>query len=275
MTPSDQRTEPVFEIDLRDLSADDDGDTTVVIPEVEAAPRRPEPASLASHLEHPEVAVRLAALSDLADHPGSVPAAAVAARLHDPEPAVRRAAVKVLVAGGDERMLVLLLDAIDDPLDDIRKAVGDALRRHHSPDLVALLRGELSDPTRARAADLALAVLGEERVEGESTEQRDASDHSVGGNLSSLLAQLGHPRPERRRIACERLGFIRSASAVEPLVKRLGDPERGVRIKAADALALIGDEAALEGLERARASDPDPGVAMAVERSIAALSAGR
>lgn len=275
MTPSDQRTEPVFEVDLRDLAAEDDGDTTVMIPEVEEAPERPEPASFASHLEHPEVAVRLAALSDLADRPGSVPAVTVAASLHDPEPAVRRAAVRVLAAGGDERMLVLLIGAIDDPLDEIREAVGDALRRHRSPGLVALLREELSVPARARAADSALAVLGEGRVEGETTEPRGASDHSVGGELSSLLAQLGHPRPEHRRIACERLGFIRAVSAVEPLVERLADPERGVRIKAADALALIGDERALEGLERARASDPDPGVAMAVERSIAALSAGR
>ena len=277
MTLSDRRTEPVYEIDLRDLATEDPGGTTVVLPDLQDEPERPGPGARdPADLVHPETAVRLAALSGLARHAEAIPVEDVTERLRDPEPAVRRAAVEVIEASGDERMLLLLLDAIDDPLDEIRDAVHNALRRHRSPGLVALLRQELSVPIRARVADAALAVLGRSHGEGRgTTEPRGVSDHPGSEGLSELIDQLADRRPEHRRIACERLGFMRARSALEALVERLADPERGVRIKAADALGLIGDERALEGLERARASDPDPGVAMALERAIAALSARR
>ncbi|HEX6208881.1 MAG TPA: HEAT repeat domain-containing protein [Actinomycetota bacterium] len=92
------------------------------------------------------------------------------------------------------------------------------------------------------------------------------------GDVPALLEMPAHPRPARRRIACERLGYQRARAAVDPLLERLQDPERGVRIKAADALALIGDERAIEPLERARAADPDLGVAQAMERAARTLA---
>ena len=277
MTTSDQRTEPVFEIDLHDLASEDEGGAVVVVPDLEQAAGRPERSSLPD-LEHPDPAARLAALAELARRPGPVPIVAVAGRLRDPEPAVRRAAVEALEATGDERRLLLLLDVMEDPVEDLRRSAVDALRRRRSPDLLALLRKELSVVSRADVAARALALLSEGRPAGAergTTERRDPPHHASSEDLASLLEQLGHPLPERRRIACERLGFMRARSAVAPLAERLADPERGTRIKAADALAQIGDDGALESLERSHASEPDPGVALAIERAIAALSTRR
>ncbi|HUG87187.1 MAG TPA: HEAT repeat domain-containing protein [Actinomycetota bacterium] len=277
MTASDQRTEPVYEIDLRDLASEDDGPTRVTVPDVDEEPERHKPAALAD-LEHPAAAVRLEALSGLTQHPQAIPIVAVTARLRDPEPAVRRAAVEALEATGDERGLLLLLDVMEDPVEDLRRSAVDALRRRRSPDLLALLRKELGVVSRADVAARALALLSEGRLVGAergTTERRDPPHHASSKDLASLLEQLGHPLPERRRIACERLGFMRARSAVAPLAERLADPERGTRIKAADALAQIGDDGALESLERSHASEPDPGVALAIERAIAALSTRR
>lgn len=268
---SDQRAEPVYEIDLRELT--DEVQDPVVLPDLgEARPSEPRPGR-AGDLEHPDPSVRLAALRALTGRPESVPVAAVTARLQDPDPAVRRAAVEVIEGAGDARALVLLLEAIEDPVAELREAAGDALRRRRSPELLALIRKELRVPTRAEAADKALAMLSEGR-DGERHVARAPVDPPPE-DLPSLLELLADPRPERRRIACERLGSLRARSAVEALLERLADPERGVRIKAADALALIGDERALEGLERARAADPDPGVTMAMRRAALALASER
>lgn len=264
MTTHDQRTEPVYEIDLRDLS--DDEAASVRIPD----PR----AGALLDMAHPDPSVRLAAVSRLTERPRSVPLAAVTARLRDPEPSVRRAAMEVLAATGDERALVLLLEAIQDPVEDLRRVAGNLLRRHRSPGLLALIRRELRIPTRAEAADTALAMLTEGRTDGGTRSGPDPFDPPPE-EVPSLMELLGDPRPERRRIACERLGFKRARSAVGPLVERLEDPERGVRIKAADALAVIGDERALDALERAGTTDPDPGVALAMRRAAQALTAAR
>lgn len=264
MTASDQRTEPVYEIHLRELGPDES--RMVVLPEAE--PR----AGAHPELEHPDPTVRLGALSRMVRRPTSIKVAAVGARLQDPDASVRRAAIDALATTGDERALVLLLDAIQDPVEQVRRAAGDALRRHRSPELLVLIRAELRLPTRAEAADRALALL-DEAGQGESHPPA-MRDGFPPNDVTALIELLGDPRPDRRRIACERLGFRRARDAVEPLLERLSDPERGVRIKAADALALIGDERALRPLERARAADSDPGVAQAMRRAARTL-AGR
>lgn len=261
MSGSDQRTEPVFEIDLRDLAEEETPP---------AAQSRAE--TVADELEDPNASVRFAVLERMAEHPESIPVVAVTARLKDPRTDVRLAAVRALEATGDEEALVLLLDAIQDPNDEVRHAVGDALRRHRSDDLLILIRRELRVPTRAEAADAALAMLGEARDGGPG----------MGGHVDPppadvpvLLAMLTDPRPDRRRVACERLGYQRVREAVEPLLERLADPERGVRIKAADALAMIGDGGAGAELRQHAASDPDAGVALAMDRAARALAGAR
>lgn len=273
MTTSDQRTEPVFEIDLHDLAAEDEGGALVVVPDLEPAAGRPERSALPD-LEHPDPAARLAALAELARRPGPVPVVAVAGRLRDPEPDVRRAAVEILGEKGDERALLLLLDAIEDPVEELRRAAGDALRRRSSPGLIALLRKEQRVPGRAQVAARALADLEEARPEGEPS-AAEPPVRPASEDVPALLDRLSDRSPQRRRIACERLGVLRAGSAVEPLLARLADPERGVRIKAADALALIGDQRSLEGLKGVHASEPDEGVAQALGRAIAALSERR
>lgn len=272
MTDGDRRSEPVYEIDLRDLSAEDAvGTVGLIIRDDEPEPHQVDPPAL----EHPHPAVRLAALSQLRDHPGSAPAVAVSARLRDPEPGVRRLAVELLEGAGDERALLLLLDAIEDPVEELRSAAREALRRRKSPKLLDLIRRELTVPTRAHVAARALAELTEARPEeGERPpEDRPTTLGPLSGSwdLRALLEALTDPLPERRRIACDRLGSLGARSAVRPLIERLGDPERGVRMKAADALGRIGDERALERLERASASDPDAGVRLALARAAATL----
>ncbi|WP_214020156.1 HEAT repeat domain-containing protein [Methanoculleus sp.] len=53
---------------------------------------------------------------------------------------------------------------------------------------------------------------------------------------------------------------MRRKRDVDGLVEALLDPAESVRLTAAEALGTVGDERALEALERLKFSDPDAGV---------------
>lgn len=230
-------------------------------------------------LQSPSPDVRLAALQRLQQDPSDAPVVGVTARLQDPEPEVRAGAVKVLEALADDRILLLLLDSLEDPAEDVRDTVRDTFRSHRGGALVDLLKGELAVPAHTQAAAGVLADMGEveallEAARSGSPETKrivnDVLDRT--GTVRDLIAALSDRRPDERRIACEQLGSLASPEAVEPLIERLSDPDRGVRIKAADALGRIGDRRALHALKRAYIWDPDSSVVVSLGEAIRRIS---
>lgn len=230
-------------------------------------------------LHSPSVDVRRTALERLAENPASAPVVAVAARLQDPSPEVRLAAVRVLEATHDEAVLLLLLDAMRDPSEEVRRLARDAITARGSAETTQLLHRELAVPARRWAAAKVLADLGDvdELVRAVADEDpevrglvREAMDEA--GATEQLIEELGEDRPDRRRIAAERLGQMRVRQSVDALLERLQDPDRGVRIKAAEALGRIGEQRATHGLKKAFIWDPDSGVVVAIGNSIRKLA---
>ncbi|WP_292520183.1 HEAT repeat domain-containing protein [Methanoculleus sp.] len=71
---------------------------------------------------------------------------------------------------------------------------------------------------------------------------------------------------------------MRRRRDIDGLVEALSDPEEIVRLTAAEALGLVGDERALEPLERLKFSDSDAGVrraASAAHTQVVGRLAGR
>lgn len=232
-------------------------------------------------LQHPTSRARLEALEGLRRHPRTAPVVAVTARLQDPEPQVREAAVAVLEATGDERMLVLLLDALGDPSEQVRLAVRRAILDRAGPSLIDLLRRELHAPARCAAAAILLAEMGQGDAVVEAMHRVDPAARRLiadalrdAGTTARLIEELTDGRPDRRRLAAERLGVIGARNALEALIQRLEDPDRDVRIAAAEALGRIGDAEAVHPLKRSLVWDPDAGVAVAVGQALRKI-AGR
>lgn len=292
--PEHAREEGVHELDLTEVGTAEDrlaAEESARLREEEPAPAVPpepehrpeEPAGSesapAADLQSPSPDVRMAALQRLLQNASEAPVVGVTARLQDPEPEVRVAAVKVLEAAGDERLLLLLLDSVGDPAEDVREAVRDAFRSRRGSTLTDLLTGELAVPAHVRPAADLLADMGEvepllEAAKTGSPEIRRIVSEVLDrtGTVRSLIEALLDRRPDERRIACEQLGGLRSVEAVEPLIARLSDPDRGVRIKAAEALGRIGERGALHALKRAYIWDPDSSVVVAIGEALRKIS---
>jgi HEAT repeat protein len=76
--------------------------------------------------------------------------------------------------------------------------------------------------------------------------------------LDSLLALLRHNDPGTRLVAVRKLGRLKDAGAVEPLITALGDPDAWVREESARTLGVFGDERALKPLITALADASVP-----------------
>jgi HEAT repeat protein len=72
-------------------------------------------------------------------------------------------------------------------------------------------------------------------------------------------------------LGLEALGGV---GAVPALVRRLLDPDAGIRALAARALGALGDGRAVEPLKQAFVSDPDMHVVSAIEPALRQLMAG-
>ena len=69
--------------------------------------------------------------------------------------------------------------------------------------------------------------------------------------IESLLSDLKHVSPDKRKMACLTLGKAKSARAVDLLISALNDTDMMVRECAAEALGEIGDPKAVEPLANA------------------------
>jgi HEAT repeat protein len=163
--------------------------------------------------------------------------------------------------------------------------LGDASARARVKALVERAPSAGGEGLRVRAA-LALATVGDATgvpVLG------DALDHCEDVLLCRLIivtlgklrdaravpALLKHlPEVQNRREMVDALGEIGDPSARDALIARLrGDEYVPVRVRAAAALARIGDLAALPALEQAERHDTEPTVVAAARAAAAALQA--
>jgi HEAT repeat protein len=88
-----------------------------------------------------------------------------------------------------------------------------------------------------------------------STRERITAAFEGQGAVREAIRGLGSARWWKRADAAEKLGLMRSETAVEPLVQLMNDPEPEVRIRAARALGLIRGKTSIRPLVGALA-DP-------------------
>ena len=88
-----------------------------------------------------------------------------------------------------------------------------------------------------------------------AAELAKALEDSGPAALGAVLELLDDPSPRIRAGAIAYLGIRRSRRCVPRLIRRLRDPDTGVRRTTADALGRIGDGRALPFLWRAMTSD--------------------
>src|SRR6266852_8981842 len=179
---------------------------------------------------------------------GAVSAARAAAR--DPDPRTRLIGVEVLgqLAGEDH----LLVAALDDADDDVRRAAANGLARQHAP----MPRMFLDDVDPAVRATCAAALL---EIEPRAWPTLDSMLHSGDAELRLVAVRgLGHSRVRaaaeaimdlatdtdpRVRAAAVRALPAAGAAALPLLAAAIRDQDRAVRLAAADALVKVGTPA--------------------------------
>ena len=182
-------------------------------------------------------------------------------RLGDPTREVRIAALEALAALGDARAVPAIVRLLHDSADDVRAAAVSALGRLQATSAVAplvevLQRGQ-PDALRARAA-FALGQIAQAAAQPEAIDALVAAlDHDelqlaakeslvrVGARaVPSLVAHLGHARPERAALYVDLLREIGSPDATPVLLDELGRgrlPEEPL-VDALGAMLRAGDK---------------------------------
>ena len=197
------------------------------------------------------------------------------------EVAVRAAAVQALGTLGSADAVDPLVDAVHDPSDRVRLAAVRALAPLGAPrSLPHLLaaRHDRSDRVAAAATDalIALAPSLLERVlldlfDGASPVDRGNAARGLArlgseAACSRLIAALREPDRDVRLTAAQALVHAGNpAAVVEPLIQALDDPDLQVRGEAMLALAETGDPRAEPHL-RDRGGDPDWLIRRATQR---------
>jgi HEAT repeat protein len=114
------------------------------------------------------------------------------------------------------------------------------------------IQDSLPKPPRRGDRRLAEAILLDAArvVKGESAGRVTAAFEALGSARLSIQA-LRSRRWWRRAEAAERLGLMRTRTAIDPLIAAMGDPEEEVRIRAARALGLIRGTTSIRPLVKA------------------------
>ena len=152
--------------------------------------------------------------------------------LSDPQPGVQEAASSVLASIADERVLMPLIDALENQDWIVRMHAAKGLGRIRDARAIEPLIPLLQDKVKAvrEEVTIALAEIGDPA-------------------LPSLLDALKHPEWLVRLHAVEALAKSRSADAVEPLLWVLfNDQDQAIREDVVRALGQLRDERAMEFL---------------------------
>ncbi|KIG13166.1 HEAT repeat protein [Enhygromyxa salina] len=165
----------------------------------------------------------------------------------------------------DQRLINLLLEGLEDPLETVAAAACDALRRVGGRSAMApLYRGcGRQGPVGEHAAE-ALAAVAE----------RMASARPGGGH-DELLLLIGGSWPHAGALArnlCRVVGRLGLLEFVPPLVSMLGSSDLGVRVAAALALGNVAGDHEGVGALCFSLADEDPQVRAAACRSLGQLA---
>jgi HEAT repeat protein len=177
--------------------------------------------------------------------------------LESPNPAARACAAKVLGKLRDRRAVEPLLKALGDPVESVRRQVGEALTAFGGSLTDRLLRAlEEKNPLTRRTAACVLAELGDPRAAGPLLHALKDADPEVKGwalaglgklrlrkAVPAIIEALADKDASVRRAALGALGALGDARAAGPLARLLGDPSLRIRREAADALARLGSPA--------------------------------
>jgi hypothetical protein len=174
-------------------------------------------------LRDPDPAVRACVARSLEKLEGRSDVALLIERMGASDTLTRLNAIYGLGAIGDSSGLVPLVEALRDPIEDIRAAAVRTLGEMHAPETLDPICERLDDPSTLvrRHAIEALGRFGDRRV---------------SPILRSLLVE---PELEIVREALRALGACRDPDAEPDIVVRLDHADPGVRAAAAEALGLI------------------------------------
>ena len=232
-------------------------------------------------LGDPAREVRRTALEALGAHAELVSVEAVGPRIHDPDVEVRRLTVEALAVVGDDRALSYLLEAARDPAAEVRVPAREyLLARCLTPSarmLVSALgtpnlrtvAAELLGHAPERTAELIAQVSVEVDVETRAAMARVLSAPAA---VDVLLAALGSPDPERRRVALRGLALAHQTRSASAVAECLQDPEADIRGAAAVLLGTLGDASAVAALRQVLVFDPDMEVVRAAEEALRRLT---
>jgi HEAT repeat protein len=192
---------------------------------------------------------------------------AVVGAAEAPSPAVRRAAASALRVFPAPRALEALLKLTADADVDVRisalDALGVAKREGAVPSLLARLEAEKNPKALEKAVDALGAIGSAAAVEPLLALVERTEIPEVRWSCINSLGQIGDPRaaarlraflatsrtPVTRQVTLETLGRLRDLEAL-PLIQEIliRDPEEKLRERAAAAVGLMADPAAVERL---------------------------
>jgi HEAT repeat protein/ATP/ADP translocase len=205
--------------------------------------------------------------------------------LNDPEPHIRSTGLQALLRSSAGSMKVeYILQALNDPNAEVR-CVGLRAANHEILGYSRLherLEALLTDPSlevRALAAALllrhdrhspALEALAE-MASSPNSHERIQAMHGFqiwgSGQAYNLAAEgLADQNPNVRSKALEAIAVIDPDRSLNPIKAALGDPEKLVRISAAQAFAAIGTQAVPIVLEALVEPELESGALLALER---------
>lgn len=212
----------------------------------------------------------------------------LAAQLNHGDATVRLAAVEALIKRDDAASGDLLISALDDPVQEIRRDVALALGERGyvraAEPLIRLLRS--ADARDRRIAIIALGGVGGDKgrealiatLRSSSTEERESAVSALGHTkdekaVEALSQALKDESYQVRVSAAFSLGGIGGNRAVELLLAALNDTTDSVRAAAAIALGETGDLRAIEPLEKLLKQDKSESTRQHIETSLRQLTA--
>jgi len=215
-------------------------------------------------------AVRAAAVRMVGRRGGQTSPGTIARAFQDPDPNVRVTAVEWLPGGTAAETTSILLEALSDTDERVRKAaVGRLVSRsegdrtlvwHTLRSAGSKERGELTAAVE-RMNPGTLTELAFESLHSLDEDERVLAVDVLGWGTTQACVEaaihaLQDPSSAVRRTATASLARLRDPSAAGALGKSLGDPDPEVRIGTVRALGVIDDESVLGYLVSAL-NDPD------------------
>jgi HEAT repeat protein len=200
-------------------------------------------------------------------------------RCKDPEETVRAAALEHIALLDDDRVLPMLVGALERDTPRARAAAARALAHVESPQAVAALRWAVADDdpwvryfsasSLGRQADAGAVPLLEALARGDRLQHvRIAAVEAIGAiggetNAAVLGGLTESNDPVVANAAVRALGGVNAPLVLEPLRRALSAPDVDRRMAAAEALARWGREPAVDLLRWTAAADSQQDVARA------------